>query len=160
MKKILFTVLAVLLISNITFANAPKWENIAPNKYAGQLEYKENKTFSHNHPYLDSLTCLTIVGIPFVLVSRNRSYEINKNNYWYKRQVEFNQQLALCEQMENQDNKLKCYMFLYQNEQYKTIAKEQTDTLENINYQVSRPHYSNSSTTQYGNTYYTNTYGY
>ena len=138
-----------MLISNIAFANTPKWENVAPEKYAGQLEYKENNTFSYNHPYLEYFTCYTIIGIPFVLVSRNRSREIKKNNYWYKRQVEFNQQLAICEQMENQDNKLKCYMSLYQNEDQKTIAKDQSEQLQEINYQVSRPRYYNSTTVQY-----------
>ena len=49
---------------------------------------------------------------------------------------------------------------LMQLQQMNANIQQQNALIQQQNYQLSRPRYYNSTTTQYGNTYYTNTYSY
>lgn len=126
MKKIIILLLLIGINIQMSLASVPepKWENIAPEGYAN-AEYQENTTFDNKHPYLSTLTAMTIVGLPVAITSRNRSEKIDTSNYWFKRKNEFDEQKEFCKAIKNQDSKMNCFNSLIQSEHNKTAQREQ-----------------------------------
>ena len=112
MKKILIALLICSFCLSV-YADevdfSPKWANIAPAEYSNDVQYIENNTFNKKHPVLSVFTAMTLVGVPVVVVSKNKSEEIETNNYWYMRKNEFDEQVNFCKQMNNNDTKMACY---------------------------------------------------
>ena len=135
MKRILL--LFLILNSLTSFADevdfAPQWSNIAPAEYSGNIQYIENDTFDKKHPYLSVATAATLVGVPIVVTSRNRSAQIETNNYWYRRKKEFDEQVKICKQMKNSDNKMACYNGIIQSEHLKTTQRQQLQMQQKAN---------------------------
>lgn len=135
MKK--FLLMLLFLSCSTSFASeidfAPKWSNIAPAEYSKDIQYIENNTFDKKHPYWSVATAMTLVGVPVVVTSRNRSEKIETNNYWYNRKTEFDEQVAICKQMKNNDNKMACYNHLIQAEHNKTAQKQQLQMQQRAN---------------------------
>ena len=130
MKKII-CIFSLLCLSNIAIADevdfAPTWSSVAPSEYSNDLQYVENTTFAKKHPVLNSMSAFTIVGIPFMLKSENKSQSIDENNYWYGRKTEFENQVLLCRQLTDINSKITCFQTIRQNEQTQTVNKQQND---------------------------------
>lgn len=129
MKKLLTVFIVSLFMCNCVFAieneGRPQWSSIAYPEYSGTLQYIENTTLAKKHPIALTVSFLLLVGIPVSIVSDNNSKKIEENNYWYKRQLEFNDAVATCDLIENHDERIKCYSSVKQNETLKTTLKEQ-----------------------------------
>jgi len=127
MKKILKLAFLIFNLCACTFVfadeYAPKWEKVAPDYV--NVQYKKNETFAYNHPALNYLTAITIVGLPISMVSIYKSESINTNNYWYERKQQFDDEIKMCEQIKSNDNRINCYMTVSHNEQNKTMQREQ-----------------------------------
>lgn len=139
MKKIFINIfINILILSSLpTLANevdfTPQWSNIAPAEYSKDIQYIENNTFDKKHPCLSVVTAMTLVGVPVVVASRNRSEKIETNNYWYGRKNEFNEQINICKQMKNSDNKMACYNNVVQAEHSKTAQRQQLQMQQRAN---------------------------
>ena len=158
LKKIFFLCFCLLLTQKV-FANINEeiiWNSIAPKQYQGELQYIEDNTFVNKHPFISSFSCVTLVTIPFFYKSLEKSTEIDRNNYWYSRKEDFKSHISLCNNLSNKDDQTKCMISVLQNEKGLTMQQKQLLILQSLN----TPHYSHSTTTKYGNTYHTNTYGY
>ena len=135
MKKVLFILLFFTCLTS--FANeidfVPKWSNIAPAEYSNDIQYIENNTFNKKYPVLSVFTAMTLVGVPVFVVSKNKSEEIETNNYWYMRKNEFDEQVNFCKQMNNNDNKMACFNNLIQAEHFKTVQHEQMQLQQRAN---------------------------
>ena len=129
MKKLLTIFIISIFMCNCVFAiendGRPQWSSIAYPKYSGTLQYIEDTTLAKKHPYALLASGLLLVGIPVIIVSAINSEKIEENNYWYKRQLEFNDAVATCDLIENHDERIKCYSSVKQNETLKTTLKEQ-----------------------------------
>ncbi|MBQ7126870.1 hypothetical protein IJO12_07275 [bacterium] len=135
MKKILFLLIILFSMNSVIAIESditPNWNNVAPNKYAKDLQYIENNTFANKHPMLNSLSTMTIVGIPFAIKSKRNSTNIEENNYWYNRKQEFESQINLCKQLTDQNAKINCFSTVRQNEQTQTAQKKQADLQEKL----------------------------
>ena len=102
----------------------PKWEDFSPQEYSSNLKYIKDDTFVAKHPFVTLLGYLTIIGIPFALVTTSRSNAIDTNNYWYQRKQDFEKELNLCKKIKNYDSRINAYMQLRHNEQAKTAHME------------------------------------
>ena len=136
MKKILIALLICSFCLSV-YADevdfSPKWANIAPAEYSNDVQYIENNTFNKKHPVLAVFTAMARVGVPVGVVSKNKSEEIETNNYWYMRKNEFDEQVNFCKQMNNNDNKMACYNNLIQSEHSKTAQRQQLQLQQRAN---------------------------
>ena len=178
MKKILAIIISIMFCggayadvqqAEITHSQyRPHWSMVAPTKWS-DVAYKEPiKRGKWVKPvaWVGYVGTLFIVPFPLFITAKDKN--IATNNQWNIFRENFERDLDNCERLYKQEKDLlKCYnetrathisFFSMVNDDVnaeKMIQLQQQAIIQN-----SGPHYQHSTTTRYGNTYYTNSYSY
>jgi hypothetical protein len=177
MKKIIILLCFFQLTNNFVFSaiQSPEYDNIitedAKYNYMEPIQRPKWKK-----PLAWVGYAGTLFMVPFPLIMSANDAKIEKNNQKYERYIkmkeDFNNEIAQCNAVFKNDKDL---YYCYQNvkKQFITLSGNQSTEYNNAEqlkiqrqqlyqmYQMSRPHYSHSTTTTpYGETYHTNTYSY
>jgi hypothetical protein len=174
MKKIVILLCFFQLTNNFVFSaiQSPEYDNIITK------DAKYNYIEPIQRPKWTKLLAWvgyagTLFMVPFPLIMNQKDAKIEKNNQKYERYIkmkeDFNNEIAQCNAVFKSDKDL-YYCYQDVKKQFITLSGNQSTEYNNAEqleiqrqqlYQMSRPHYSHSTTTTpYGETYYTNTYSY
>ena len=135
MKNILSFFLVLLTLSKglCVFSiedTCPKWEEFVPEKYlnanydVAEIEFQQDKP-------LIILSTISIVAAPYGYYRLIKGSVAKKNNYWYKRRLAFENEVATCNNVKNKDERYACYMEIRKMEETKNMHFEDLEMKRN-----------------------------
>lgn len=122
MKKLL-CLLMLFVLGCPAFAEIqpPQWSEFCSQKYenAEYMEYKKHNPLIYPLAFVAQVGTLNIVPVFWNITIKEKDL-VNANNYWVGRKKQFDNEIALCKENQQTDNKVSCYMNIRQIELNKT----------------------------------------
>lgn len=116
MKKFLMALCFLIASQSVLAYGEPQWNEFCPPEYLNAVQKVEIKP----NPFAQVLLCYSIIGIPFAVHKSHKYNDAMSNNYWYRRKMQFDNEIAMCKQYSSSDGQLSCYMNIRQLEFNKT----------------------------------------
>ena len=118
MKKIIIALILISLSAPM-FADdlIPQWSEFCPDKYLN-VQWEKN-TWEKWKIFPSFIPLIGIIYLPYALYRDHQGKEINKKDYWYDRKLAFQKEVNSCGMLENNDNRINCYIKVRDMEQHK-----------------------------------------
>lgn len=99
----------------------PRWSEFCAHGYveAGYKEHIKRNPLVKPIAFVGQVCTLNIIPLYWNIIKRDN--EVNTNNYWVDRRHQFEDEIKTCNEYENKDNKLSCYMNIRQLEHNKNV---------------------------------------
>jgi len=109
---------------------SPQWLEFCPYKYQNAQNKQDIKYNPLIKPTAFVAQVCTLNLVPFYWNIQKSEKEVVTNNYWVNRKLQFDNEISLCAQSENTDNKVMCYMNVRQIEQGKNAQFQNAQIAE------------------------------
>ena len=113
-------------------AKAPLWSELCPGIYCASSTIEIPEALPYASPGLTVLAVFVPIFAPMAIIrekkAKERNLDIRKalsQNYWVQRRGEFEREIAQCQQINDNDKLVSCYMDIRKNEANKNQARRQ-----------------------------------